>query len=102
LFAKVCARRAWFEVADPEHWEVCADNVLMRLALRSGLVPPGPRDEVRAATRAALKRLAAEAGISPPVLDDLLWERGRGDPDLLGTAGGDLREPDRDPHSAWY
>ena len=41
LFAKICARRGWFEVADPERWEVSADNVLMRLALRSGLVIAG-------------------------------------------------------------
>ncbi len=43
LFAKICARRGWLEVDDPESWEVCADNVLMRLALRSGLVEPGAR-----------------------------------------------------------
>jgi hypothetical protein len=102
LFAKICERRGWFSVRDPEHWEVCADNVLMRLALRSGLVAPGPLDEVRAATRAALKDVAERSGISPPVLDDLLWEIGRDDPDLLGTDGGDVREPPRDPGSAWY
>jgi hypothetical protein len=102
LFAKVCERRLWFRVEDPEHWEVCADNVLMRLALRSGLVPPGPLDEVRAATREAFKLVAERSGIAPPVLDDLLWELGRTDPDLLGTEGGDLREPPRDPDSAWY
>jgi hypothetical protein len=102
LFAKICARRGWLEVSDPEHWEVSADNVLMRLALRSGLVAPGEREAVRAATRQAFKRVAAEADLSPPVLDDLLWELGRDDPDLLGTAGGDLREPGRDPAVAWY
>ncbi len=102
LFAKICERRGWFSVRDPEHWEVCADNVLMRLALRSGLVAPGPLDEVRAATRAALKDVAERSGVSPPVLDDLLWEIGRDDPDLLGTEGGDLWEPPRDPDSAWY
>jgi hypothetical protein len=102
LFAKICERRGWLEVRDPEHWEVCADNVLMRLALRSGLVPPGRLDEVRAATMDALKRVAAEAELAPPVLDDLLWEVGRDDPDLLGTEGGDLREPRRDPESHWY
>ena len=48
LFAKICARRGWLEVRDPESWEVCADNVLMRLALRSGLVHPGSLAEVRA------------------------------------------------------
>ena len=61
----------------------------MRLALRAGLVEPGELDDVRAATRLALKELAAEAGLSPPVLDDLLWELGRDDPDLLGHPAGD-------------
>ena len=102
LFAKIAERRGWLEVADPEHWEVCADNVLMRLALRCGLVAPGSLDEVRAATRAAFKRVADEADVSPPKLDDLLWELGREDPDLLGTDGGDLSEPPRDPASVWY
>jgi hypothetical protein len=102
LLAKICERRGWFEVTDPESWEVCADNVLMRLALRSGLVEPGSLDDVRAATRRAFKRVAADAGIPPPVLDDLLWELGRDDPDLLGTAAGDLREPPREPESVWY
>jgi hypothetical protein len=102
LFAKIAERRGWLRVADPETWEVSADNVLMRLALRSGLVEPGGREEVRAATRAAFKSVAEEAEMSPVVLDDLLWELGREDADLLGTEGGDVREPERDPESAWY
>jgi hypothetical protein len=102
LLAKIASRRGWLVVSDPEHWEVCADNVLMRLALRSGLVHPGPLDAVRAATRSALKAVSVDSGLSPPLLDDLLWELGRDDPDLLGTAGGDLREPPRDPGSHWY
>jgi hypothetical protein len=102
LFAKIACRRGWFDVDDPECWEVCADNVLMRLALRSGLVRPGPLEAVRAATRAAFKEVSEAAGISPPVLDDLLWERGRDDADLLGTDGGELWEPPRDPASHWY
>jgi hypothetical protein len=102
LFAKICERRGWFEVTDPEQWEVCADNVLMRLALRSGLVRPGSLAEVRAATREAFKGVAERSGVPPPVLDDLLWELGRDDPDLLGTDGGHLREPPRDPESSWY
>ncbi|MGH2950666.1 MAG: hypothetical protein ACRDKX_01310, partial [Solirubrobacterales bacterium] len=102
LFAKICARRGWFDPVDPEHWQVSADNVLMRLALRSGLVEPGEREEVRARTRDAFGLVAADAGISPPLLDDLLWELGSDDPDLLGTEGGDRHEPDRDPESAWY
>jgi hypothetical protein len=102
LFAKVAERRGWFAVADPEAWEVSADNVLMRLALRAGLVSPGSLDEVRSATRSAFKELAARTEISPPVLDDMLWELGREDPDLLGSAAGELSEPPRDPLSAWY
>ena len=74
----------------------------MRLALRSGLVPPGSLPEVRKATRRAFKLVAERSGVPPPVLDDLLWELGRDDPDLLGTEGGDLREPPRDPGSHWY
>jgi hypothetical protein len=102
LFAKICARRGWLVVHDPEIWEVCADNVLMRLALRSGLVHPGTGDQVRAATRSAFGQVARAAGIEPPVLDDLLWELGRDEPDLLGTQGGNLSEPPRDPALAWY
>jgi hypothetical protein len=102
LFAKICERRGWFAARDPDRWEVCTDNVLMRLALRSALIRPGQLAEVRAATREAFKLVAERSGVSPPVLDDLLWELGRDDPDLLGTAGGDLREPPRDPESPWY
>ena len=101
LFAKICARRGWFEADDPEHWEVSADNVLMRLALRSGLIEPAGLDEVRAATRDAFKRVATDVEIPPPELDDMLWELGRDDPDLLGAVA-DVREPPRDPESSWY
>jgi hypothetical protein len=102
LFAKICERRGWLEVRDPEAWEVCADNVLMRLALRSGLVEPGELFDVRAATRDAFKQVAERSGVPPPVLDDLLWELGRDDPDLVGAEAGDLHEPPRDPASHWY
>jgi hypothetical protein len=104
LFAKIAARRGWLAVSDPDTWEVCADNVLMRLALRSGLVHPDPDpDHLRAATRDAFHRVATEAGIEPPLLDDLLWELGRRDGDLLGTAGGsDLHEPARPGGILWY
>ena len=83
-------------------WEVSADNVLMRLALRSGLVEPGELDEVRAATRAAFKRgrrrdrdLAADAR---------RHALGTG-PRRPGPARSRRRrshEPPRDPDSAWY
>ena len=81
---------------------MCADNVLMRLALRSGLVEPVELADVRAATRDAFKQVAERSGVPPPVLDDLLWELGRDNPDLVGAEGGDLHEPPRDPASHWY
>lgn len=96
LVCKVWERRSWLAVADPAAWEVCADNVLMRLALRSGLVEPAEdADAVREATRDAFRDVAELAEIPPPLLDDLLWELGRRDPDLLGAGAGDLREPPR-------
>ena len=70
--------------------------------LRSALVAPGPLERVRADTRARLRMLADAAGIEVPVLDDMIWELGREDPDLLGSEGGEVREPDRDPESAWF
>jgi hypothetical protein len=81
---------------------VSADNVLMRLALRSGLVAEGEVEEVREASLHALKQVAEQAKISPPVLDDLLWERGREDPDLLGNEAGDLTEPPRREGVVFY
>ena len=102
LFAKICERRGWFAVDDPGSWQVSADNVLMRLALRSGLVAQGGLDQVRAATRDAFKLIAELTEIPPPVLDDMLWELGRSNPDLLGSVAGDLSEPGRDPESTWY
>jgi hypothetical protein len=102
LFAKIAERRGWLEVVDPESWEVAADNVLMRIALRSGLVPEGPLEQVRPAARTAFKELAVAAGLSPPVLDDMLWELGRANPDLLGRVAADAIEPPRELDSAWY
>ena len=102
LVAKIWERRGWLRVEDPEAWQVCADNVLMRLALRAGLVEMDEVEALRADTRRAWKLVAERVGVSPPVLDDLLWERGREDPDLLGAAAGDLREPPRPPGTIFY
>ena len=102
LVCKIWERRGWLSVSDPENWEVSADNVLMRLALRSGLVSEGDVEEVREATLRAFKQVAERAKISPPVLDDLLWERGREDADLLGNEGGDLTEPPRREGVVFY
>jgi hypothetical protein len=102
LVCKIWERRGWLEVSDPESWEVSADNVLMRLALRSGLVQQGDVDQVREATRDVFKQVAEKAKISPPVLDDLLWEKGREDPDLIGNEAGDLTEPPRREGVVFY
>jgi hypothetical protein len=50
----------------------------------------------------AFKGVAEEAGMSPPVLDDLLWEKGREDPDLIGNEAGDLTEPPRREGVVFY
>ncbi len=102
LVCKIWERRGWLTVSDPESWEVSADNVLMRLALRSGLVPEGEVEQVREATRDAFKQVAERAGIAPPVLDDLLWEKGRENPDLIGNEAGDLSEPPRREGVVFY
>jgi hypothetical protein len=102
LVCKIWERRGWLEVSDPQSWEVSADNVLMRLALRSGLVPEGDVEEVREATRDAFKQVAEQAKISTPVLDDLLWEKGREDPDLIGNEAGEKTEPPRREGVVFY
>jgi hypothetical protein len=102
LFCKIAERRGWFAVTDPENWEVCADSVLMRLALRSGLVGEGRVEDVREATRDAFAVVSAKTGIPAPVLDDLLWELGREDADLLGQDAGDLFEPPRPEGGHFY
>jgi hypothetical protein len=102
LVCKIWERRGWFEVSDPESWEVSADNVLMRLALRAGLVAEGDVDEVRESTRDAFKQVAEQAKISPTILDDLLWQKGREDSDLIGSEGGDLSEPPRREGVVFY
>jgi hypothetical protein len=103
LVAKIWERRGWLEVADPVMWEVSADSVLMRLALRAGLVEPAEDVEtVRQATREAFRVVSELSEIPPPLLDDLLWERGRKDPDLIGSDAGDLREPPRREGAHFY
>ena len=94
LLAKLWERRGLLRVADPEHHDVAADTVLMRLALRGGLVriraaalagklggrgrvTPAQEHALRAATLRAFRRVADAAGLSPAVLDDVLWAVGR-------------------------
>ncbi len=102
LFCKIAERRGWMVITDPESWQVCADSVLMRLALRSGLVAEGSVEDVRAATLSAFDEVSRRTGVSPPELDDLLWELGREDADLLGCEAGELREPPRPVGGHFY
>ena len=72
LFAKICHRRGWLEVSDPQSWQVSADNVLMRLALRSGLVQPGALSvdgtpiDLRKVTIPTYVQAGREDHIAPP------------------------------------
>src|SRR5262249_20185735 len=102
LVCKIWERRGWLEVSDPESWEVSSDNVLMRLALRSGLVGEGDVEDVREATRDAFREGAEQATISPPELDDVHCEKGRDDPDLIGDEAGVLTEPPRREGIVFY
>ena len=68
---------------------------------REGLTEGGPSFPLPLVVPSPRAR-GSKAGISPPVLDDLLWERGREDPDLIGTEGGDLSEPPRREGVVFY
>ena len=48
---------------------------------------PGPARPTSAPPLARRSRSSRKTEISPPVLDDMLWELGRGNPDLLGRGG---------------
>ena len=103
LFAKICDRRGWLERPRPR--ELGGVRRQRPDAARAALRARPPRRGRRGA-RGHARRVRAGGRRPPrsrrPLLDDLLWELGRGDPDLLGTDGGDLQEPPRDPASAWY
>ena len=74
----------------------------MRLALRSGLVEPGAARRGPRGDPDAFKRVAELAAIPPPLLDDLLWELGRDDPDLLGAPPATCTSPRATRGRAWY
>lgn len=94
LLGKLWERRGLLKIADPEHHEIAADTVLMRIALRGGLVrvrdsalaarlsragrvTPAEEHAIRAATLRAFHHVAEAANWSPAVLDDVLWGVGR-------------------------
>ena len=82
-------------VADPENWEVSADNVLMRLALRSGLVAQATVDDRPRRDPRCLQAGRRGGRDLAPLLDDLLWERGPRGPRPHRPGGGELSEPPR-------
>ena len=93
LLAKVLERTGCWSFVDPENAEVPVDPVLVRLALRSGLVrtdgefgkalAEGRRLDADEAQRLrwfamrAFKLVATTAAMQPYTLDDLLWGLGR-------------------------
>lgn len=93
LLLKFLTRRRLFSVRDPQNLSVPVDNVLSRLALRTGVVRvtdpeltyllqhhlPFPRNadiELRETVRRAWNLVAHQAEILPTDLDDLLWGLG--------------------------
>ena len=90
-------------VADPERWQVSADNVLMRLALQVGPGRAGRSGRGPRATRDAFRRGRRRG-----------WgSRRRTSTTCCGSSAGTirtcsapppaiLREPPRDPDSSWY
>lgn len=84
LLVKILRRQRYFEPVDVENLSFPVDNVLLEIALRSGIVEcdeseVGGRevDILRSATNEAFKLLSEKSKVSPDVLDDLLWTYGR-------------------------
>ena len=94
LLVKLLRRRALLEVKDKEHLSVPVDNILMLVALRSGLIEVvedmlrhqllegmllDAQDVflLRRATRDAFETVSNISALDPDVLDDLLWIYGR-------------------------
>ncbi len=92
LLVKILRRQGYFEPVDIENLSFPVDNILMEVALRSGLVKAYAlegkiaREErldekevesLRNATREAFEMVSRESKIPPDVLDDLIWSFGR-------------------------
>jgi len=94
LLLKILRRVGYFKIKDTKEMSVPVDNILVTIALRSGLVMVngGPlwkklakaellTDEetlsLRLATRQAFEQVAQAAALDADVLDDLLWTYGR-------------------------
>lgn len=94
LLVKFMERRNLLHLKDPENLHVPVDNVLQRLALRTGIVKLTSRDlenkirsgsqvgpveeeSIRRATMAAFDEVSKKSSLSAAYLDDILWEFGR-------------------------
>jgi hypothetical protein len=94
LLVKLLRRRKLFKILDQGNLAVPVDNVLVTLALWSGLVSPKNTDvdkslrigrelddvatmRIRLATREAFQRVSRASKVAPDILDDLLWGLGR-------------------------
>src|SRR5207245_2387910 len=94
LLAKFLERRRFLVVRDPENLHVPLDNILLRLALRTGIVRLTRREleqkiqsgvevakeeelTLRALTIRAYDKICSRLGMNATYLDDILWEFGR-------------------------
>ncbi len=94
LLVKFLERRHLLPLKDPENLHVSVDNILQRLALRTGIVRLTSNDlenkirnesQVNSAEEEAIRRMTLQAfdevarvaSLSAAYLDDILWEFGR-------------------------
>lgn len=93
LLIKILRRQGYFNPVDIDNLSFPVDNVLMEVAVRSGLVRlSGMLKEkivsgellnerevelIRSATEEAFEIVARKSGVSPDILDDLVWTYGR-------------------------
>jgi len=92
LLIKILKRQG-LKLKDPHNLSFPVDNVLVRLALSSGIIDPGENlmkkinsgvmlteketEILRKVTEKALVILSKKSGIEPDILDDILWTYGR-------------------------
>jgi hypothetical protein len=94
LLTKFLERRHLISLNDPENLHVPVDNIIQRLALRTGViklmssevenkirndieVDPVEEEAIRNITMQAFDEVARNVGLSAVYLDDILWEFGR-------------------------
>ena len=92
LLIKILKRQG-LKLKDPHNLSFPVDNVLVRLALSSGIINPGEKlmkkinsgimlteketETLRKMTEGALVILSKKSGIEPDILGDILWTYGR-------------------------